>query len=99
MLNNKLNKFPYGNSDNDAEKAVYEKVKIYFVSNNKIDNNDIRLRELSFNDILLVLSEEELLNHLQWFQCQVEFALQILQKYDDSNVNRKKRVSTILEEL
>lgn len=99
MLNNKLNKFPYGNSDNDAEKAVYEKVKIYFISNNKLDNNDIRLKEFSFNDILLVLSEEELLNHLQWFQCQVEFALQILEKYDDSNVNRKKRVSTILEEL
>lgn len=96
MLNNKLNKFPYGNSNND-EQVVYDKVKEYFSKGSR--ENDINRRQFSFNEILNILTKEELLKHLQWFQSQVEFAMQIVEKYDDTNINRKKKVATILEEL
>lgn len=96
MLNNKLNKFPYGNSNND-EQVVYDKVKEYFSKGSR--ENDINHRQFSFNEILNILTKEELLKHLQWFQSQVEFAMQIVEKYDDTNINRKKKVATILEEL
>ena len=96
MLNNKLNKFPYGNSNND-EQVVYDKVKEYFSKGSR--ENDINRRQFSFNEILNILTKEELLKHLQWFQSQVEFAMQIVEKYDDTNINRKKKVASILEEL
>ena len=96
MLNNKLNKFPYGNSNND-EQVVYDKVKEYFSKGSR--ENDINHRQFSFNEILNILTKEELLKRLQWFQSQVEFAMQIVEKYDDTNINRKKKVATILEEL
>lgn len=84
MLNNKLNKFPYGNSNND-EQVVYDKVKEYFSKGSR--ENDINHRQFSFNEILNILTKEELLKHLQWFQSQVEFAMQIVEKYDDTNIN------------
>ena len=72
-------------------------MKEYFSKGSR--ENDINRRQFSFNEILNILTKEELLKHLQWFQSQVEFAMQIVEKYDDTNINRKKKVASILEEL
>ncbi len=53
----------------------------------------------TFDEVLEVLEPDELLEHLEWFQNQIEFAIQIVEKYDDRKISRKKKVSTILEEL
>ena len=60
---------------------------------------NIWILSATFDEVLEVLKPEELLEHLDWFQNQIEFALQIVEKYDDRKISRKKKVSTILEEL
>lgn len=96
MLNSRLNRYSYGNN-NKEEMKVYEKCKKYLQEKNS--KKDFRMISLSFEEALDFLTESELLEHLKWFQNQVEFAMQIVEKYDDGNINRKKKVSTILEEL
>lgn len=54
---------------------------------------------VTFDEVLEVFKPDEILNHLEEFQNQIEFALQIVEKYDDKKISRKKKVSTILEEL
>ena len=52
-----------------------------------------------FDKILEIISQEELLNTVKWVVKDLEFAQQILEKYEDKNVKRKKNVSSILDEL
>lgn len=97
MLNNRLNMFPYSNNDNDKEKALFERCKKY-----KEDKNNKKISsivEMSFDEALEVMNLDELLEQLKWFRNQVEFAMQIVEKYDDKKISRKKKVATILEEL
>ncbi len=54
---------------------------------------------MSFEEILNIVSEEELLECLGWFEKQILYALHILDEYADNNVARKRKVSSILEEL
>ena len=99
MLNNRLNMFPYSNddTDNEQEKQVFEKMEKYMM-NKKRERNSMRVNA-TFEEVLEVLEVDELLKHLEWFQKQIEFALQIVEKYDDKKISRKKKVATILEEL
>ena len=95
MLNNILNNYPY--SKNEMDKALYEKCNVYVENQGKRRGHSII--SLSFQEALEIMKEEELLEYLKWFKSQVEFAIKIVDKYDDKNINRKKKVSTILEEL
>ena len=64
--------------------------------------NHIRInRNLSvtFDEALEVFEPHELLEHLKWFENQIEFALQTVDRYDDKKISRKKKVATILEVL
>lgn len=97
MLNNRLNVFAYSNNDNGKEKALFERCKKY-----KEDKNNKKISsivEMSFDEALEVMNLDELLEQLKWFRNQVEFAMQIVEKYDDKKISRKKKVATILEEL
>lgn len=97
MLNNRLNIFSYSDKDDRQEKQIFEKMEKYMV--NKNHKRNARILSATFDEVLEVLKPEELLKHLDWFQNQIEFALQIVEKYDDRKISRKKKVSTILEEL
>ena len=97
MLNNRLNMFPYSYNNDKQEKQIFEKMEKYMV--NKNHKRNARSLSATFDEVLEVLKPEELLKHLEWFQNQIEFAIQIVEKYDDRKISRKKKVSTILEEL
>lgn len=97
MLNNRLNMFPYSDNNDKQEKQIFEKMEKYMV--NKNHKRNARSLSATFDEVLEVLKPEELLKHLEWFQNQIEFAIQIVEKYDDRKISRKKKVSTILEEL
>lgn len=97
MLNNRLNYYPYGYGSETEDVKIYEKCRQFLSGKNSKRN--IRSISLTFEEALEFLTENELLGHLRWFQNQVEFAMQIVEKYDDGNISRKKKVSTILEEL
>ena len=97
MLNSRLNMFQYLDNDDKQEKQIFEKMEKYMV--NKNHKRSARILSATFDEVLEVLKPEELLEHLDWFQSQIEFALQIVEKYDDRKISRKKKVSTILEEL
>ena len=96
-LNNKLNLAPHNDNDNEYEKEIFEKCKKYM--QNKKHNNSLRIIRLTFDEGIEILGLDGLLKHLSWVENQLEFAMQILEKYDDKKINRKKKVATILEEL
>ena len=97
MLNNRLNMFPYADNDDKQEKQIFEKMEKYMV--NKNHKRSARSLNATFDEVLEVFKPKELFEHLEWLQNQIEFALQIVEKYDDRKISRKKKVSTILEEL
>lgn len=97
MLNSRLNEFPYENYNEEENKNVYYKLKKAYLSISHEEN--VNSFFMSFAQVLDVISENELLYHLDWFKKQVEFAMQIIEKYDDTNIGRKKKVATILDEL
>lgn len=97
MLNSRLNEFPYENYNEEENRNVYYKLKKAYLSISHEKNIDSFF--MPFAQVLDVISEKELLYHLSWFKKQVEFAIQIIEKYDDTNIGRKKKVATILDEL
>lgn len=96
VLNNELNNFHDKITDNALDNILYSKLKEYYF--NESDSFDMVIR-FDFDKILEVISKEELLNTVKWVVQDLEFAQQILEKYEDKNVKRKKNVSSILGEL
>lgn len=97
MLNNKLNNFPYDEGYQEHERKLYEKI-VEFYKDNPAYTGKNRY-EFEFDEILKIVEEKDLLYALEWFEKQILYAVSILEKYEDSSVKRKKRVSSILEEL
>lgn len=55
--------------------------------------------EWSIDELLQLVTEEELLKSVEWFDIRYRFCLDILEKNTTHNISRKKKVSTILDEL
>ena len=96
-LNNRLNMFQYSDNDNKRKEQISVKLEKYIVDKRHKENSDTL--NINFDEALEVLKPEELLEYLGWFKKQIEFAIQIVEKYDDRKISRKKKVATILEEL
>lgn len=56
-------------------------------------------RELSIDEALKIVTEETFLEGLRWFDRQVKFALEILEKCESNTIGNKRKVLSILEEL
>ncbi len=97
MLNNKLNMFSYSDNDNEDVEQILKKIKKHVA--NKQHKRSSRSLTVSFDEALEVIKTDELLEVLKWVQNQIEFALQIVEKFDNQKISKKKKVSTILEEL
>ena len=99
LLVTRLNEFPYSDTAyKQEEKILYEKIREYF-KNNDEEMQDRMCYELNFETILKVASKDEVLDSLKWFDDQLNFAFDILKKYEKENISRKKKVASILEEL
>ena len=101
-LNSRLNMFRYLGDNDERERQIYKKIEKCIaevcIRNNKCGNWPSILK-LTFDEVLEFLKPEELLEYLDFLKSQIEFAIQIVEKYDDRKISRKKKVSTILEEL
>lgn len=72
------------NIKSSVAKSLYEK------------NND---KDLTFEEVLKNISEEELLEELKWLENEVKFAIQVLRDNVGQSINRKRKVASILDEL
>ena len=97
MLNNRLNGYPYDEEGQEKEKEIFKKIEDFYRNDPKIASKN--RYEFEFEEILSIVSEDDLLCSLKWFEKQVKFAIQLLEKYENSSIVRKKKVSSILEEL
>lgn len=100
-LNNRLNAYPYGRTEEGAqkEKKLYEKTLDYLKKTNDERYKQSTHLSMTFDEMLKIVSVEELLDCLGWFEKQILFAITILDECSESNISRKKKVSSILEEL
>ena len=101
-LNSRLNMFRYLGDNDERERQIYKKIEKYIVETYKRANNCKRspsILNFTFDEVLEFLKPEELLEYLDFFKSQIEFAIQTVEKYDDRKISRKKKVATILEEL
>ena len=104
-LNSRLNMFRYLGDNDERERQIYKKIEKCIaeacIRNNKCGNwHSIHsILKLTFDEVLEFLKPEELLEYLDFFKGQIEFAIQTVEKYDDRKISRKKKVATILEEL
>ena len=54
---------------------------------------------IPFNNVLDIVDEKVLLEALAWFEKQVLFSISCLDKYKKNDISKKKKVSSILNEL
>lgn len=54
---------------------------------------------ISFDDALKKVSEKDLYEALGWVQDRIEFLFDLLKKYEDNTIVRKRKVASILDEL
>lgn len=85
------------------KKEIYEKIERYMIEKEGEKEGEkvrkLRRFSMSFEDVLKIVSEQELLECLKWFEKQILYAMHILEECEDGNISRKKKVSSILEEL
>ena len=94
----KLNDFNKSNrrhNYNDVHKALFEKL-IY--SHVVVDNSDEDF-SFGFDDALMIVNEDELLENFLWVKDRCEFLFELLEKYEKEKIGENSSVSAILEGL
>lgn len=98
ILSTKLNGYHFSEHEyKDSQKNTCK--KIYTKLNPEKKEPNSYIIELDFDNVLSNISEQELLNGLECFKNEILFAFNILEKYENENISRKRKVSSILEEL
>jgi len=87
----RLNKYSYSIGKDPSEDILARKIK--YVSQKK------RKRQWDIDEVLQLVSPQELLNGVSWFDRQYRFCLDILQKNTMHTVSYKRKVASILNEL
>ena len=54
---------------------------------------------ISFDKALMCVKENELIEALRWFESQINFTTSLLERNKKKNISKKKKVSSILDEL
>ena len=80
--------FPKVNSEKVGK--VYDLIK---------KNSKTGKREKPFKEVLGFVDEADLLESLKWFEKQIEFSIFVLGQEKENDISKKKRVSSILDEL
>ena len=99
MLNAKLNKHnkpELSRKDNEHEtrKKLASQLQKKFPYIGETDRECV-----SFDEVLTIISEPELLKVLLWVKDDIDFALKTINDHELSKVNRKRREASILDEL
>lgn len=90
MLTCRLNKYSYSDETRKIEQEISKKI---------LDGIDASNCNLSFEEVLKIVGDEELLEAFSWVKLQLEFSFGILENCENNSIGRKKKVASILEEL
>lgn len=94
-LINRLNGHAPFQQNKEKTKELYEKI----IPVNERRDGDFIVNKVTYDQLIAVADEKEILDLFKWIEEQVLFALQLSESYESSNVLRKKKVSSILDEL
>ena len=85
-----LNGYSFPKINTEAEEKVYDLIK---------KNSKTGKIVKPFKEVLDFIDEADLLEALKWFEKQIEFSIFILEQEKENDISKKKRVSSILDEL
>lgn len=84
------NGYSFPKINTEAEEKVYDLIK---------KNSKTGKIVKPFKEVLDFIGEADLLEALKWFEKQIEFSIFILEQEKENDISKKKRVSSILDEL
>lgn len=96
VITGELNNYKFSGKDKKERESVYNKIKNAYEKKYKIIPNNVNL---SFEKVLELITEEDLFCLFSSIKDELLFAFEILDKCESGSVNRKKRVSAILQDL
>ena len=85
-----LNGYSFPKINAEAEEKVYDLIK---------KNSKTGKIVKPFKEVLDFIDEADLLEALKWFEKQIEFSIFILEQEKENDISKKRRVSSILDEL
>ncbi len=85
-----LNRYGFPKVNSEKVGKVYDLIK---------KNSKTGKREKPFKEVLGFVDEADLLESLKWFEKQIEFSIFVLGQEKENDISKKKRVSSILDEL
>lgn len=88
----RLNGYPYNEINEDEHEKIAFKLA-------KIKEEKDEEREITFDEAVKIVGEENLYCALEWFKKQLDFSFDILNKCESNSIGRKKKVASILDEL
>lgn len=97
LLNNELNGYSGNQSTTQNDKIIYDKLNDYLKKNKK-PVSPVRYK-MNFELAEKIYTEKEILDSVSWFKGWINSAIQLLNSYEESNISRKKKVASILDEL
>lgn len=86
----KLNKYQYSPSPDAKENALAVKLQ---------SSDSHHPLQWNFDELLQIVTQEELMHSLSWFDRQCQFCFDILQQNTENHLSRKKKLSSIIDEL
>lgn len=103
MITCKLNHF--FNPNAEGIKKTREIASTWVSEREKQDpQNRYRIEPIEFDDLMIFLDEHnftvaDFLEACKWIEARFIFSFKILEKYSENSISRKKKVSSILDEL
>ena len=91
ILNSRLNNYIYTNKYNEISNEVAKKLD----EEAKKQNGE----GIKFENALRIVDKESLLEALRWFESQVLFGFEIINKYENVGINKKRKLASIIDEL
>ena len=91
MLVTKLNGYVYPSDQQENENEIISQL----LGANHENNGKL----ISFDDAVKIVGEKPLLDVMVWFEAEVKFAIDLLNKTEKLSIGNKKKVSSILEAL
>lgn len=91
MLTTRLNNFPYSNNHTDKTNEIANALEKAI--------NQSKSQCLEFEKALTIVSEKDLLLALDWIDEQINFTINFVKKYSTTTASKKRKVSSIIDEL
>lgn len=98
-LSLRLNNYPFEASNFCVDESIWNRAVNYHKSH-KIKNGYYRdTLHIKFETALKIYKDTEILEMFEWIKEHLDFVFNIIDKYDEKSSNRKRKLSSILEDF